>query len=301
MKFIKQNIKPLYQKTTAILCAMLMLASAGSSIGINSSFAAAKTYKTGDTFSEKGINSGKLAYVTNVLKADVTGDKKNDTLYVVGNRIDKDSMSYDQFSYFLVDGKSGKRSFYPLKNLEGYSGWGYEPVLELVDLDQDAVKDVQFTSYSGGSGGFTYYNIATFKGGKYTQLIGQKDLDGIGITGKYVDGFRAEMTCDGVDHKWYLDLNFQKSNLIEMNVYDKTGKFLEMNVYDKKGNVISPEPWSGPFVGVRVVNGYLSGTQSIKGLSNADYLGNLNLTYVYEKGQLVLKEVSLENPLKMEY
>jgi hypothetical protein len=290
MKFIKQNIKPLYQKTTAILCAMLMLASAGSSIGINSSFAAAKTYKTGDTFSEKGINSGKLAYVTNVLKADVNGDKKSDTLYVVGNRIDKDSMSYDQFSYFLVDGKSGKRSFYPLKNLEGYSGWGYEPVLELVDLDKDAVKDVQFTSYSGGSGGFTYYNIATFKGGKYTQLLGQKELNGIGLTGKYVDGFKAEMSCDGVDYKWYLDLNFQKSSLLEMNVYDKTGK------------VLTPvEPWSGPLVGVRVVNGYLSGTQSIKGLANADYLGNLNLTYVYEKGQLVLKEISLENPLKMEY
>ena len=285
-----KHFKPLCQKTTALLCAMALLFPAATALGADSSFAAAKTYKVGDSFSEKGFKVGKFAYVTNILKEDLTGDKKADTLYVIGDRYDKTSNMHEQFYYFLIDGKSGKSTLTKLKDLEAYSAWGYIPEVELVNLNNDGVKDVQFSSFSGGTGGFTYYNVSTFKGGKYVQLLGQKELVGIGLSGKYVDGFKAEMTCDGVAHSWYLDLNFQ------------TNMLLEQNVYDVKGKVLNPiEPWSGPFVNLSIVDGYVSGDQAIKGIANADYLGSLNVTYAYEKGKLVLKEVTLENPLKMGY
>lgn len=290
MHCLNKRFKPLSQKTTALLCAMALLLPAATTLGADSSFAAAKTYKVGDSFTEKGVKVGKFAYVTNVLKEDLTGDKKADTLYVVGDRFDKTSNYHEQFYYFLVDGKSGKRTLTALENLETYSAWGYSPEVELVNLNNDGVKDVQFSSFSGGTGGFTYYNVATFKGGKYAQLLGQKELVGIGLSGKYIDGFKAEMTCDGVPHTWYLDLNFQ------------TNMLLEQSVYDVKGKLLNPiEPWSGPFVNLSIVDGYVTGDQAIKGIANADYLGSLSITYAYEKGKLVLKEVSLENPLKMGY
>ncbi len=290
MKHFQQQLKSISKKTIALLCAVAMLLPIGTSIGLNSSLAAAKTYKVGDSFSEKGVSVGKYAYVTNIIKDDVTGDKKADTLYVIGDRFEKTDIYYEQFYYFLIDGKSGKRTFTKLDNLGGVAGWGLIPNVELVNLNDDGLKDVQFSSYSGGTGGFTYYNVATFKGGKYAQLLGQMDLQGIGVTGKYVDGFKAEMQCEGIDRKWYLDLNFQKDMLLDQKIYDKSGKLL------------SPvEPWSGPFVNLAIVDGYLSGDQAIKGIANADYLSNLNITYHYEKGKLVLTSIMLENPLKLEY
>lgn len=287
--FVK-HFKPFCQKTTALLCAMALLFPAAANLTADSAFAAAKNYKVGDSFSEKGFKVGKFAYVTNVVKEDLTGDKKADTLYVIGDRFDKTSNYHEQFYYFLVDGKSGKRTLTALTYSETYAAWGYSPDVELVNLNNDGVKDVQFSSFSGGTGGFTYYDVATFKGGKYTQLLGQEALAGIGLTGKYVDGFKAEMKCDGVPHTWYLDLNFQ------------TAQLMEQNIYDVKGKLLNPiEPWSGPFVNLSIVDGYVSGDQAIKGIANADYLGSLSITYTYEKGKLVLKEVSLENPLKMGY
>lgn len=290
MKQTYSSMHPISKKTIALLCAMAMLLPASASLGLNNSFAAAKTYKVGDSFSEKGVNVGKLAYVTNVLKEDLNGDKKADTLYVIGNRFDKTSNFYEQFSYFLVDGKTGKRSLYKLPYEEYFASWGYEPTVEIVNLDQDNIKEVQFTSYSGGTGGFTYYSVGNFKGGKYNQLLGQKDFTGITVTGKYVDGFKAEMQCEGVKQPWYLDLAFQKAMLLDQKIYDASGKLLT-----------PVEPWSGPLVNLSIVDGYLSGDQSIKGIANADYLGNLNLTYHYEKGKLVLRSITLENPLMLEY
>lgn len=251
-------------------------------------FAAVKTYKVGERFAEKNVAVGKNPYVTNVVSKDLSGDGKVDTLYVIGDKFDKSSSYYEQFYYFYRDGKTGKQSVTKLPFLEGYSGWGYDPVVELVKLDNDNVFELQFSSYSGGSGGFVYYNVASYKGGVYKQLLGQKELAGLGVSGQYVDGFKAQLHIKEVEKTWLQDLNFQKDMLIEMKTYNKDGKLLN-----------PVEPWTGPLVNLKITDGYITAEQSIKGIANADYIGGLNLTYHFEAGKLKLTGLSVEQILIM--
>lgn len=251
-------------------------------------FAATKTYKVGERYAEKGVSVGKNPYVTNVINKDLSGDGKADMLYVIGNKFDKADNYYEQFYYIYKDGKTGKQSVTKLPYVEGYSSWGYDPVVELVKLDNDTVSDIQFSSYSGGSGGFVYYNVSTFKGGVYKQLLGQKELAGLTITGKYVDGFKAELYCKEINKTWYQDLSFQKAMLLEFNTYDKDGK------------VINPvEPWTGPLANLKISDGYITAEQSIKGTANADYIGGLHMVYAFEAGKLKLTGLSVEQVLMM--
>lgn len=270
--------------------ALCLTTALGVGIGLNPipNYAATKIYKVGEQYTEKNVSVGKLPFVTNVINKDISGDGKADLLYVIGDKFDKTSNYYEQFYYIYKDGKTGKQSVVKLPYIEGYSSWGYEPVVELVKLDNDNVYDLQFTSYSGGTGGFTYYNVATFKGGVYKQLLGQKELVGVSVTGKYVDGFKAELYCKEIDKTWYQDLSFQKDTLIEMNIYDKNGKLLS-----------DVEPWTGPFVNLKINEGYITGYESIKGLANADYIGSLNLTYRYDAGKLKITGLSVEQVLLM--
>lgn len=251
-------------------------------------FAAVKVYKAGERFVEKNVNVGKNPYVTQVISKDLSGDGKVDTLYVIGDKFDKTSPYYEQFYYFYRDGKTGKQTLTKLPFLEGYSGWGYDPVIELVKLDNDNVYDLQFSSYSGGSGGFVYYNVATFKGGVFKQLLGQKELAGLSVTGKYVDGFKAELSVKEVNKTWFQDLSFQKHMLLDTNTYTQDGK------------LVNPvEPWTGPLVNLKITDGYVTAEQSIKGIANADYIGGLSLTYHYEAGKLKLVGLSVSQILIM--
>lgn len=280
------KLTSVYKKSAIIFMALAMAFASTSAFTPSADYAAAKVYKVGDRFNEKGINAGKTAYVTNLIKKDITGDKKEDQLIVVGNLLSKDSMSYDQFTYVLKDGKTGKQTSYSLKCLEYYAGWGNLPVVELVDLNNDNVQDVFFSSYSGGTGGFVYYNVATLKDGKYKQLLGQKELVGVSVTGKYVDGFKAEMTCTEINKSWTQDLSAMKSRLVEAKVYDQNGKLLT-----------PVEPWVSPPY-IKVYPGYVTGEQTLKGIANSDYIGGINVDYSYKDGKLEIMEIKVESILK---
>lgn len=274
--------------TTATAATLTLMFCAFIGMGSPVDFAAtAKVYKIGDLFAEKGISAGKKPYVTHVISKELTGDGKTDTLYVLGDRPDQAAMYYDQFTYVLKDGKTGKLTATPLKMIEGYSGWGYEPVLEFADLNGDKTTDVSFSSFSGGTGGFTYYDISTFKGGKYKQLLGQKELTGISVTGQYQDGFKAVLTSKELKRTWIQDLSFEKAMLIEMNIYDQSGKLL-----------VPTEAWTGPFVNIKMGEGYLGGVMAIKGIANSDLIGILHIDYLYSGGKLSLSHVSVETILK---
>lgn len=284
MGFSNKSIN--FKFVSAAALALILCASIG--VGSHYDFAAtSKVYKVGDLFAEKGISAGKKPYVTNVVSKDLTGDGKTDTLYVLGDRPDKEAMYYDSFTYVLKDGKSGKLSATALKMIEGYSSWGYEPVIELADLNGDKTLDLSFSSFSGGTGGFTYYDISTFKGGKYKQLLGQKELVGISVTGQYVDGFKAELSSKELKKTWSQDLSFEKDMLIEMKIYDKNGKLL-----------VPTEAWTGPFVNIKIGEGYLSGVMGIKGIANSDLIGIMHIDYLYANGKLSLGHVSVETILK---
>lgn len=278
---------PRTMKTVGVV-ALSLVVSAFIGIGSDLDFAATpKVYKVGDLYTEKGIQAGKKPYVTNLVSKDLTGDGKTDTLYVLGDRPEKDAMYYNSFTYVLKDGKSGKLTATALKSIEGYSSWGYEPALEFADLNGDKTQDIAFSSFSGGTGGFTYYDIATFKGGKYKQLLGQKELIGVSVTGHYVDGFKAELTSTDLKKTWIQDLSFEKDMLIEMKIYDSNGKLL-----------VPTEAWTGPFVNVKIGEGYVSGVMAIKGIANSDMIGLMHIDYTYTAGKLKLGYVSVETILK---
>lgn len=267
---------------TTVSIALLLM----SSLTAPSQAAAPKIYKVGDVFSEKGISAGKRPVVTNIIESDFTGDKKNDKLYVIGDQFEKGGNYYEAFTMALKDGKNGKWIVYKPKMEEGYAGWGYTPVVEVTDINSDGTKDALFSSFSGGSGGFVYYDAFTVKGGTFKQVLTQKMLTGLTITGQYRDGFKVEMVCNEIKKSFTIDLSYASKMLIENGNYDARGKILKPT-----------EPWTGPLVDVHADNGMVWGKQAIKGIANADTIGILHVTYALEKGKLIIKEVQVQSTL----
>lgn len=277
------NIK----KMGTLMSATLLITAALNPMG---GFAATSSFKVGDAFKVSGIDTGKAPIVTNVLDGDFTGDKKSDRLYVVGNKFDKTSNYYDNFTVVLKDGKSGKWLVYRPKMEEGYAGWGYDPVLEVSDINADGVKDVLFSSFSGGSGGFTYVDAFTAKGGKFTQVLSQKALTGLNITGKYLDDYKVEINVKDINKTITLDVSFEAKNLQETGYYDAKGKCLK-----------PLEPWLGPVVDVHADAGAVWGVQAIKGVANADTFGQFRMTYGLKNGKLTLLNLDVQYTLMSKY
>ncbi|EJL43560.1 hypothetical protein BAG01nite_16970 [Brevibacillus agri] len=112
--------------------------------------------------------------------ADVTGDKKADTITLYGKK-DKNSPYISALTVKVTDGQT-KKSF-PIDVKDG----GYEPKLSVQDFTYDKKGEIMVTANTGGSGGYTIQHIYTVQNGKAEKLsLPGLDKDKQGIVG---DGF----------------------------------------------------------------------------------------------------------------
>lgn len=257
----------------------------------SSSFAAEKVYKVGDKYNVSGVSSGKNAVVLQILNADLNKDKKNELIYLIGNKFDKTSVYYDQITYVIKDGKTSKRLVHIVKDRAGFALGGYEPTLQIADLNKDAQNDLFLSAPSGGSGGFVSYDLSTFKAGKLTSFLSEADLKGLTITGKYLDNYQVELSAKELNKKWLLDVSYNKAMYLESDVYDTAGKFIGIS-----------EPSSSVISTLEIEDAYgqilLVGNQKITGIANADTIANLNLYLSFEKGKWTLKQVTQTSTIK---
>lgn len=251
---------------------------------------AATDLKVGDAFKMSGISAGKNPYVLQILKEDLNSDKKSETLYLVGSRYDKDSIYYDQITYVIKDGKTGKVMTKVLKDSGNDNLSGYEPRVTLTDLNADGQKDLFLSAPTGGSGGYVIHDLSTMKNGKLVSFLSAKEMKGIDISGKFLDNYLAEFTSKTLNKTWRIDLSNAK------DVYQGV-------VYNKDGKTIgTSEPYAGAITNFEVVDFWgkkmLKGYQEIKGTCEADTLAVLAIYMVYEKNEWHLVNIEQTTTLK---
>ncbi len=245
-------------------------------------FAATKAYKVGDKFVQSGIAAGNKATILQIVNADLNKDGKSDIFYLVGNQPDKGSPMVDKLTYVVKDGKTGKMTGTTLKDSGKYDLVGYMPSVSIQDVTGDKQVDVLLSFPTGGSGGMMTHRLSTLKNGKWIELLSEKDLAGLTITGQYTDDFKVKFHAKEIDTDFTIDVSYEKDMLIEMKYYDKAGKYL--------GGI---DPWAYGLNDLKIVDAYgmimLEGSQRIVGTANADTIGEVKTMLHYEKGKWVIK------------
>lgn len=252
---------------------------------------AASELKAGDAFKMTGVNAGKNPYVLQILNADLNKDKKNEKIYLVGNRFDKTSNYYDQISYVIQDGKSGKKLIQILKDSSNYPLGGYEPTLALTDLNNDGQKDLFLSAATGGSGGYISYHLSTLEKGNLVTFLSNQDMKGIDVTGKFIDGFKGELTSKALNKTWTVDLTSSKETYIAIGLYDESGKVIGSEILG-----------TGMISSFEIINAYgknmLKGTQKVKGASESDRIATIELYMSFENKTWTIKSVEQTTVLK---
>lgn len=152
---------------------------------------------------------------------------------------------------------------------------GYNPKITLLDFTGDGGDDIYLTVESGGSGGYEFFNIFTFRNCCLTKLFSSQEFNQISqYTAMYMDGCKvAVMPNDG-----------SALYLIDISCRDEA--YLSQ-IYDEDCILLAPV--SGMVGGANYSQSIINGGrtdlqvyQRITGLYNADQLGNVitSLSYV---------------------
>jgi hypothetical protein len=209
--------------------------------------------------------------VIKTVNTDVTGDKIADNIKLIGLKKYSDSPYYDSIALKITTGSDKKVLISYLDNMSGI-----EPKMFIGDFSGDKVKDIMINAATGGSGGIVNNRIATIKGGKVNIIFDEDDNQGLALTGKFTDGFKADMNVKNLDKKFTIDLDAFKDSYIKDGIYDADGKLKE-----------EVEPWADGFSLLEPIEYnmdgtlYLRGIQGISGAYHANRISNMESLWKY--------------------
>ena len=105
--------------------------------------------------------------VTTIAQAveDVNGDGAADTVTLTGKQV-PDAVSVENLSLTVKDGATGETTDVALAENAGYA-----PQLWIGALTGEEKNDIFVSTASGGSGGYSYYSVFTFKDGAYAPIF----------------------------------------------------------------------------------------------------------------------------------
>src|SRR5699024_9766620 len=92
------------------------------------------------------------AIIIETYHEDITGNGSPETIQLKGILFSDESPFYQNVWIDITNGQERRI----------YTGSGYDPSLEFVDLNGDQIKDLLYQSPTGGSGGLYHYELHTF-------------------------------------------------------------------------------------------------------------------------------------------
>ncbi|WP_307256038.1 hypothetical protein [Oikeobacillus pervagus] len=207
---------------------------------------------------------------------DVTGDGQKEIIELKGKRFEPDSHFYKHV-WAEIDGIP------PKKVIIEYEG-GFEPEIQFVDLNHDGVKDLFYSSATGGSGGFYNYALHTLKDQKL------KDIglpDSLAIESSFEPNFKGKIQIPGMASPIIVDLQDRKQDYLRLGIYLPNGKLNEPTEL-----MVLPIALMKP-VKMNEGNG-LEAYQQVSGAYHADGIGTVISKWSYEQGKWQLKETKWE-------
>ncbi|MEX2461577.1 MAG: VCBS repeat-containing protein [Paenibacillaceae bacterium] len=198
-------------------------------------------------------------------QGDVNGDGVLDTVYLIGNKPDGPSGIYaDHISVVIQDGRSKQQTAVHFQNNAGYNAR-----LFLGDFDRDRIPDILVSIDSGGSGGYGFFYMYSFKNNMLRKMF---DVDTYNKTYSfkvnYEDNYKVSVSNAQLDVLFLLDISLKGPDYLAA-LYNENGKLLK----PIQGQVLALGALK-PIIADEKADGYdLLAIQRIIGTFNADTLG----------------------------
>lgn len=218
------------------------------------------------------INLSADKSILEIAEADVTGDGITDTIYLSGHKVQPTSQYIDDVSVTVKSGADKVLTTFPLNKVGGY-----QPHLFIGDFSGDKVPDVYVATASGGSGGWSYYNIVSFKDNKPKQIFNIQENPNQNITGRFIDGWKVELTNSSNTKALAIDISAHKSDYLRLGIYNEDG-VVKRETQTMTAPFSKLDPIDIDNDGVFE----LKGVQRVSGAYRADGLADVETTLKYD-------------------
>ncbi|AZU62097.1 hypothetical protein [Neobacillus mesonae] len=209
-------------------------------------------------------------------KADITGDGKLETILLKGVPY-QDDENFLKEIYIDVKASNAKNYTIPMES-------GAKASFQLVDMNNDGVKDVFATVQTGGSGGIVLSFLHSLKGFVHTDLTVPEPVE---MESRFLNDYQAEIKIKETGKTYHFDLNERKLYYKKLGLYYK-GKLNEptelmVNSYSS----LKPVELADGKLG-------LKGVQRVAGIANADTIAFVESTWGYLNGKWNLVQVEVK-------
>ncbi|MBL4950689.1 hypothetical protein JK635_00325 [Neobacillus sp. YIM B02564] len=208
-------------------------------------------------------------------KADITGDRELDTILLKGVPY-QDETDYLKQIFLEVSASNGTAYTIPLES-------GAKASFQLVDMNDDGVKDLFSSVQTGGSGGIVLSYLHSLKD---NVLVDLPVPDPVEIDSHFLNGYQAEIKIKQTGKTYRFLLKDRKSYYKKLGLYYK-GKLNEptelmVNSYHSLKPITLKDGKLG-----------LKGVQRVAGIANADTIAYVESTWAYLNGKWKLDNVKV--------
>ncbi|MEH7087029.1 hypothetical protein V7139_30630 [Neobacillus drentensis] len=199
--------------------------------------------------------------------ADITGDGKEEEIILKGVPYQKEEGFLEKI-YIEISASNGKKYTFPLES-------GAKAALELVDLNNDGVKDLFASVLKGGNEQIVQNYSYSIRNFEQTKLNLPEPLE---MDSHFLHGYKAEIKLAKTGKSYLFDLKDRKKYYKKLGLYyhGKLNEPTELTV--NPFSTLQPIPVENNQVG-------LLGEQRITGIANADVIASVESTWVYDHGQ----------------
>jgi hypothetical protein len=204
-------------------------------------------------------------YLLDTKVGDVTGDGVPDEVFLYGNKPDgTEGIFAEDITVVIEDGRTKKT-----KTITPEFNSGYNPRLFLGDLTKDRIEDIKVSIESGGSGGYGYFYIYSFKNNNLKEIFNfDKYNEEFKYKVDYADLYKVNVGNVMMDKLFILDISYKGYDYLS-EYYGENGKLKK----PVKGEVLAISALV-PVINDEKTNAYdLLAFQRIIGITNSDTLG----------------------------
>ncbi|MBM7609700.1 hypothetical protein JOD29_002976 [Lysinibacillus composti] len=231
--------------------------------------------------------SAKNMVLLDMKQSDVTGDGIIDNIYLIGSKTNVAQFYIDHITLLIQDGRTNHISTVTFQ----YNG-GYNARLFLGDFSKDHVLDILVSIDSGGSGGYGYYYIYSFKDHILRQLFD-------------VEQYNQEYLFE-VNYEDFYKVSVKSASLNILFTIDLSNKGQEYlsQFYDENGKLKHPVQGGALALGIlypvvttnKELSYDLLAFQRIIGPTNSDTLGSIENHLTWNGTQFISSILNISLP-----
>ncbi len=225
--------------------------------------------------------------VLDMKQADVTGDGIPDQVILYGNKPDGAGIFADNITLVIQDGYSHKTTTVPFQNNAGYNAR-----LFLGDFSKDHIPDILVSIDSGGSGGYGFFYMYSFKNSVLRKMF---DVDQYNKTHtfrvNYEDFYKVGVGSPQLNVFFTIDISYKGYEYLSQ-YYDENGKLK----HPVQGEVLALGALYPIVTNEKMMSYDLLAFQRIIGTTNADTLGYVENLLTWNGSQFISSRLSVSIP-----